>query len=193
MSNFCLSPKLIYVAYTQGYFPMPDPETSKIQWYRPDPRTIIELDDFHISRSLKKIINKNIFKITFNQDFERVIRECANRKETWITPSIIDTYTKLHKLGAAQSVEIWYENKLAGGLYGINFCRAFFAESMFYNVSNSSKIALYALTKRLKARNFTLLECQFMTDHLRSLGASEISDKEYIKRLKSSQDKNILF
>ena len=193
MKKICLSPKKIYLAYTQGYFPMPDPITSEIQWYRPDPRTIIELNNFHISRSLKRIIKKNIFKITFNKAFNQVIRACSNRRETWITKEIIESYTNLHKLGAAQSVEVWYDNKLAGGVYGINFCQAFFAESMFYNVSNASKIALYALIERLKTKKFSLLECQFMTDHLKSLGASQISDEEYMERLKLSQSENVLF
>ena len=181
-----LSSQVIHAAYTQGYFPMPDPVSNEIQWYRPDPRAVIPLDCFHVSRSLQRILKKNIYNVSYNQSFEAVMRGCSNRSETWINEEFIQSYCKLHRLGAAQSVETWLDGKLAGGIYGVNFGGVFFAESMFHNANNASKVALYFLVEKLKKNNFIILECQFMTDHLKSMGAEEISDSEYMKIYKSS-------
>lgn len=184
-----LSPQIVLKGYAQGYFPMPDLQTSQISWYRPDPRAILPLDAFHTSKSLKRLLNKELFQITYNQAFSRVITECANRKSTWINDNIIQTYKQLHISGFAQSVEVWLNNKLVGGVYGVNIASAFFAESMFYKVSNASKVALYYLVQLLNTQRFLLLECQFLTDHLKRLGAIELYDSDYVKLLKKALQK----
>ena len=193
MGSTILTPQILYAAYSQGYFPMPDPTTGEIHWYRPDPRAIIPLNSFHLGKSTKKILRKNNFQVTFSHSFTEVMKSCSRPGETWINEEIIEAYSLLHKVGAAQSVEIWENNHLIAGVYGVNFGAAFFAESMFYRVSNFSKIALYYLVEKLKERNFTLLECQFLTDHLRSLGAVEIPDSEYMKLLQQALKKDTYF
>ena len=179
-----LTPALLCSAYSQGYFPMPDENTGEILWYRPDPRAVLPLDSFHVSRSLQSVIKRGFFTVTYNEAFADVIKACSNRETTWITEEFIRSYTELHRLGSAQSVEVWYQGELCGGCYGVNFGGAFFAESMFHTVSNSSKVALFYLVRRLKEKNFVLLECQFLTPHLKSLGAVEISDLSYIQELR---------
>ncbi|MBC61182.1 MAG: leucyl/phenylalanyl-tRNA--protein transferase [Zetaproteobacteria bacterium] len=191
--NDQLSPKVLYQAYCQGYFPMPDHVTNEIFWYRPDPRAIFPLDKFRVSRSLQKVIRKKFFEITFNQAFNKVIHYCGSRKESWITKNFINAYTELHNLNQAHSVEVWLDGELVGGVYGVHIGSAFFAESMFFRASNASKVALYFLIEKLKEKNFFLLECQFMTDHLKSLGAEEISDKDYIRLLQAAINKASLF
>lgn len=181
-----LAPEMLLSAYTQGYFPMPDPETNEIAWYRPDPRAIFEFDDFHVSKSLRKVISKEDYKITFSEDFEQVMRACADRDDTWITEEFISAYCRIHKLGFAHSVEVWRDEQLVGGTYGVCIRSAFFAESMFHRETNMSKVALWALTENLKRNKFKLLECQFMTAHLSSLGAKNISNEDYQKRLKEA-------
>ena len=188
-----LSPEVLYHAYSQGYFPMPDEITGEINWFRPDPRAVFPLEKFHISRSLNKIIRKNIFEITYSKAFKEVIEHCARRKNTWINTDFIKAFERLYDLGQAQSVEVWLNGKLVGGVYGVHFGGAFFAESMFFRVANASKVALYHLVQRLKEKKFFLLECQFMTDHLKSLGAEEISDQLYTAILKDALTKKLSF
>ena len=143
--------------------------------------------------ALSRLIRKNHFQITYSKNFTEIMKLCSMREETWITQEFIDAYTKMHNMGAAQSVEVWQEGKIVGGVYGINLGGAFFAESMFYRVSNASKIALYYLIEKLKKSNFILLECQFMTDHIRSLGGEEITDKNYQKVLKKAVQLDVFF
>ncbi len=162
---------------------MPDPDTGEPVWFRPDPRAIIPLDRFHTSKSLLKVINKNIFKVSINQEFLAVMKGCADRPETWINQEFLDTYFSMHRQGIAHSVEVWQNKELVGGLYGVAIGGAFFAESMYHRATNASKVALYFLVGRLRERGFELLECQFLTSHLASLGAISIPDTEYIKRL----------
>lgn len=183
MPAFDLNPKILQAAYSQGYFPMPDSETGEILWFRPDPRAIIPLDSMHVSKSLRKVIRKGIFKVSFDTAFEEVMLGCADRSDTWITSDFIRIYSQMFELGKAHSVEIWYQDKLAGGTYGVSLGGAFFAESMFHKVSNASKVAIYALVEHLKQQGFELLECQFLTSHLKSLGAIEITDQEYLSHL----------
>lgn len=182
MSNK-VTPQMLLSAYSQGYFPMPDQQNQELLWYRPDPRAIIPLENFHVARSLKKSLRNDFFIPTFNQNFAGIMDLCADREETWINTEIKKLYTELHDLGFAQSVEIWQHGKIVGGVYGVNLGKAFFAESMFHKVTNASKVALYYLVEYLKKLNFKLLECQFITDHLASLGAIAISDEEYQKLL----------
>ncbi len=165
---------------------MAEPESGEIHWYRPDPRAIIPLEKFHISRSLKKTIAKPIWRISYDEAFLKVMQGCANRPETWMSEAIFRTYGALHAKGLAHSVEVWKENNLVGGVYGVSLNGAFFAESKFHTVTDASKIALYYLVERLKEKSFSLLEVQFLTEHLSRFGAIEISDRTYQKKLKEA-------
>lgn len=176
-----LYPEFLLEAYSSGYFPMPDPITQEILWYRPDPRAVIPLENFHCSKSLVKVQKR--FQVTFNKAFSDVMKGCADRAETWINEEILTVYQELHARGNALSVEVWDGIQLAGGLYGVKIAHAFFAESKFHKKPNASKIALWALVEHLKANEFQLLEVQFLTPHLKSLGAVEVSDEEYQSRL----------
>ena len=173
----------LVTAYSQGYFPMPHPKTDVIEWFRPDPRAILPLDSFHVSRSLKRFISKTPYQTTINYDFINVMNLCSQRPDTWINQDFINAYSELHKHKLAHSVEIWFEKKIVGGLYGVCLGGAFFAESMFSLESNASKIALMELVNIMIQKGMTLLECQFITPHLKSLGVCEISDDDYIKYL----------
>ncbi len=174
-----LNPHTLIWAYTSGFFPMPDPVTQEILWFRPDPRAIIPLDRFHCSRSLRRKINKSQYEVTINRAFAEVMEGCADRKDTWINGSFIAAYTDLHSMGVAHSLEIWQEGELAGGVYGVALGAAFFAESKFHRKTDASKLALYHLVELLKSSGFILLEVQFLIPHLKSLGAIEIPAAEY--------------
>jgi leucyl/phenylalanyl-tRNA--protein transferase len=179
-----LNPELIIAAYRGGYFPMPDPDTGEILWFNPDPRAVIPLGNHHISRSLRKTARSRSFTITFDTDFVGVIEACGDRPSTWITPEIKAAYTRLFRFGIGHSVEVWDEQKqLVGGLYGLSQGGVFNAESMFSRATDTSKLALWALVERLKECGLTLLEVQFMTDHLRRLGAVEVPRAEYLRQL----------
>ncbi|MBI2603579.1 MAG: leucyl/phenylalanyl-tRNA--protein transferase [Deltaproteobacteria bacterium] len=193
MKTFTLNPQILVAAYSQGFFPMPEEQTEEVRWYRPDPRAIIPLQGFHISRSLQRRLNRKDFSFTFNQEFREVMKACSHREETWINDEFLHAYGRLHELNKAHSVEIWRNNRLIGGLYGVSLGGAFFAESMFHREPDASKIALHALVQHLIERRFTLLECQFLTAHLKRLGAIEISDQEYMKRLKLALAQDVEF
>ena len=184
-----LSPDILLSAYTQGYFPMPDPETEEILWYRPSPRAIFEIGNFHLSKSMKKFLKTAEFEVRFSTDFEAVMRACANRDETWISEEFIEAYKRLHSLGFAHSVEVYSEGELVGGTYGVCIRSAFFAESMFHTKTNMSKVALWALDKKLSENGFTLFECQFMTPHLQTLGAVSVMDEDYQELLRDALNK----
>lgn len=172
---------------------MPDPKTEEILWYKPDPRAIIPLEEFHVSKSLRKLIHRKTYNFSINQSFLQVMKECANRPETWINQEIMDSYLQLHIEGGAHSVEIWRESSLVGGVYGVSLGGAFFAESKFHKESNTSKLALYHLVKHLKTRGFKLLEVQFITDHLKTLGAIEIPSQNYLRLLEIATNLNVQF
>jgi leucyl/phenylalanyl-tRNA--protein transferase len=178
-----LTPELLYSAYCQGYFPLPEQASNTITWFRPDPRAIIPLHEMHISRSLRRVLRRNYFTVTYDRAFAQVMAGCADRPETWINQEFIDLYQDMFNLGFAHSVEVWEDGKLVGGTYGVSIGGAFFAESMFYRADNASKVALYYLVERLKEQGFMLLECQFLTKHIASLGAVEVSDKFYMRLL----------
>jgi leucyl/phenylalanyl-tRNA--protein transferase len=188
-----IDPQFLCAAYCNGYFPMADPNTGEINWYSPDPRTIFDLNEFHIPRSLKLTLKKKEYEIHFNKKFEEVMRSCAEREETWISETIIQSYIQLHQLGFAHSVETWKDGKLAGGLYGVAIRGAFFGESMFSRLRDASKIALVNLVMRLKERGFTLLDTQYLTSHLEKFGAHEIPRNEYLKQLEESLTKSCSF
>lgn len=178
-----LDPEFLIVAYCNGYFPMATSRNGPIEWFSPDPRTVIPLDEFKVSRSLKQDIRKKELEIRIDTAFEEVMRCCSDREDTWISEEIIAAYTKLHGAGFAHSVETWFRGSLVGGLYGVTIRGAFFGESMFSLVKNASKVALFHLVERLKSRNFVLLDTQYMTEHLRSLGAIEIPRSTYLNLL----------
>lgn len=174
--------ELLLTAYSAGFFPMADSRDGEIHWYSPDPRAIIPLDTFKISRSLKQTIKKNIFEIRIDNSFEGVILRCAKRDDTWISKEIFLSYIELHRLGYAHSIESWHNNKLVGGLYGVALGGAFFGESMFSSMKDASKVALVALVERLKQKGFKLLDTQYITPHLKTFGAVEISRDEYLQK-----------
>jgi leucyl/phenylalanyl-tRNA--protein transferase len=181
-----IDPQFLCTAYCNGYFPMADPKTGEINWYSPDPRTIFDLNEFHIPRSLRLTLKKEEFEVRINKRFEEMMRACAEREETWISETIIQSYCKLHQLGFAHSVETWKDGSLAGGLYGVAIRGAFFGESMFSRMRDSSKIALVYLVQRMKERGLRLLDTQYLTPHLEKFGAREIPRSEYMKRLEES-------
>ncbi len=167
---------------------MAEPGTGEIYWYSPDPRAILDLNKFHVPKSLEKKLRNYPFSYKINHDFRGVIRACADREETWISEDIIESYVALSKLGFAYSFETYYDDKLAGGLYGVALKGAFFGESMFHIVRDASKSALVFLVNTLRNCGYTLLDTQYMTDHLKKFGAEEISRKEYLKRLKCAME-----
>lgn len=172
-----LSPERLIAAYCHGIFPMAL-DDGQIYWFDPEPRAIIPLADFHISRSLRRTLKKGIFRLTTDRAFTAVIQQCAapapGRESTWINAEIIDAYIQLHELGLAHSVEAWQDGQLVGGLYGVAVNGLFAGESMFSHRSNASKVALVHLVERLHTGGFALLDIQYMTDHLRQFGAVEI-------------------
>lgn len=181
-----LPPELVLHAYSIGAFPMADPD-GDIAWFSPDPRCIFPLDKFHVPRTVRQLIQRRVFEVRIDTAFAEVIAACADREEgTWISESIMATYTELHRQGFAHSVECWQADNLAGGLYGVALGGAFFGESMFTRVTGASKVALAALVERLKVRGFTLLDTQWTTPHLARFGAIEIPRREYLRRLRAA-------
>ncbi len=169
-----LQPEIMIKLYARGAFPMAD-ESGEINWYSPEIRTIIPLDNYNVPRSLRKFMDKSDFEYRYSTRQLEVIRECANREETWISEELIDAYKNLIKLGHLHSVEVYQKNKLVGGLYGVTFAGAFFGESMFSKVPQASKSALVKLIERLNDKNFVVLDVQYLTEHLQMFGAVEIS------------------
>lgn len=176
-----IAPDLLLYAYRSAAFPMAM-EDGSIEWFSPDPRAIIPIEEFHVPHGLKRTLKKGLFEVRFNTAFSDVMRGCADREDTWINEEIFESYVALHRLGEAHSVETWREGKLVGGLYGVSQGGAFFGESMFHRETDASKVALYALITRLRERGFALLDTQWTTTHLRTFGAYELPRARY-KRL----------
>jgi leucyl/phenylalanyl-tRNA--protein transferase len=183
-----LEPDLLLTAYQRGIFPMAIDKRGRIGWFSPDPRAIIPLDDrFHIPHGLRRVLKQKKFEVTWDRDFETVMRECAKRKEgTWISRGIIESYCALHRLGHAHSAETRVDGKLVGGLYGVAIGGAFFGESMFHRTTDASKVALVALVERLRAKGFVLLDTQWITPHLKQFGTHEIPRREYLWQLENA-------
>ncbi len=186
-----LTPELVEAGYREGIFPMADPDIPGITWHRPPVRAVIPLDGFHVSHSLTRRMRAAGFDVTFDRDFESVMRACADREPTWITEDLIEVYVALYRAGKAHSVEVRVDGQLAGGVYGVHLGAAFFAESMFHSVTDMSKVALANLVARLRERRFQLLEVQYLTPHLASLGAIEISNEEYLVRLREALSQSL--
>jgi len=180
-------------AYCNGMFPMADGRDGEIHWFSPSWRGIIPLDGLKVSRSLRQKLKKNIFEVRINSNFEATIRSCAEREEVWISETIIESYTRLHRLGFAHSVESWRNEKLVGGLYGVAIKAAFFGESMFSKETDASKVALVHLVERLNMRRYTLLDTQYVNPHLATLGCIEISKREYLQRLQTALTRECTF
>ncbi len=178
------TPELIVRAYCMGIFPMGDADG--IRWYSPDPRCIIDLNEFHASGRLLRTCKKQLFDIRVNTAWADVITECARRESTWITDDIFQAYTALHQVGLAHSVEAYQNGALVGGLYGLSLGGAFMGESMFHHVTDASKVCLVYLVERLVEHGFVLLDCQYMTDHLSQFNAKLISQQEYLARLEKA-------
>lgn len=177
-----IDPETLLQGYRLGIFPMAM-EDGAIEWFSPNPRAILPLAEFHVPHGLRRSQRKNAFEIRVNTAFAEVMRNCAEREDTWINPEIIASYVRLHKLGHAHSVEAWREGELAGGLYGVALGGAFFGESMFHRVTDASKIALLALVERLRAQEFVLLDTQWTTEHLLKFGVTNIPRRHYLHLL----------
>lgn len=182
-----LSPERLILAYKSGIFPWFE-EGEPIYWWSPNPRMVLFLDELVVSKSMRNILNRNVFKVTFNQNFREVISNCQKIKRdgqngTWITNDMIEAYCKLNELGIAKSVEVWQNDELVGGLYGIDLGHVFCGESMFSKVSNASKVAFIALINRLKEANYKVLDCQVYNEHLESLGCREIDRTDFMELL----------
>ena len=183
-----LDPQLVLGAYAVGVFPMADArDAGGVYWVEPKRRAVLPLDGFHLSRSLRKTVAADRFRVTADRAFAAVLQLCAesadDRPDTWINGGIEEVFTRLHALGFAHSIEVWDGERLAGGLYGLALGRAFFGESMVSRATDASKVALAWLVARLRAGGFTLLDCQFQTSHLASLGAVEIDRAAYLASL----------
>jgi leucyl/phenylalanyl-tRNA--protein transferase len=185
-----LSERRILLAYQMGIFPW-FTDDEPILWWSPDPRLLLYPPDIHVAGRLKRTIRQGAFKITCDTAFDRVISACAsirieNSQETWIGQDMIDAYCRLFASGYAHSIEVWHEGLLAGGLYGLSLGGSFFGESMFSHISNASKIALVMLGRFLNALSFDLIDCQVKTDHLKRMGAVEVSRSLFLKQLHQS-------
>ncbi|MCP4160010.1 MAG: leucyl/phenylalanyl-tRNA--protein transferase [Deltaproteobacteria bacterium] len=192
-----LSSERLKLAYEMGIFPWYS-EDDPILWWAPDPRLVLFPSKLKISRSLRKIIKKDQFKITLNNSFEEVINSCAEIRikedeDTWILDEMQHAYIKLHEKGLAHSVEAWLNGELVGGLYGVSLGKVFFGESMFSTVSNASKVAFTKFVNFLSENSFDIIDCQVKTDHLSSLGAEEISRAQFLKIINQSTQKPFFF
>ncbi|MGI8551320.1 MAG: leucyl/phenylalanyl-tRNA--protein transferase [Dehalococcoidia bacterium] len=181
-----LAPELVIAAYRRGYFPMAEPGSGEIGWYRTARRAVFLPGDAHVSRSLNRVLKQERFQVAINRDFGAVIAACARRDETWISAAIISCYSVLHENGIAHSVEAYNDGRLVGGLYGVALGGAFFGESMFHHLPDASKVAFATLCRRLDERGFLLHDAQFMTPHLARLGAREVFEPAYLRLLREA-------
>lgn len=184
---------LLLAAYEQGIFPWYNPGQQPL-WWSPDPRAVIDVDNLHISRSLARVLKQDRFRVTWNSCFRRVMEECGSEREdgTWIFDEMIDAYAIAHEAGHAHSIEVWHGEQLAGGLYGIQRGGAFMAESMFHRITDASKVALVTAIRMLWKQGIELFDVQFLTPHLASMGAYQISRDEYLDRLEAARDLQVV-
>jgi leucyl/phenylalanyl-tRNA---protein transferase len=185
-----LSVERLLLAYRSGLFPW---TVDPITWWSPDPRAVFELDQFHVSHSLGKVIRKGMFEITIDRAFRRVMQQCAaparGRRSTWISPEFIEAYTELHQQGHAHSLECWEGKQLVGGIYGVAIGGFFAGESMFHRLSNASKVGLFHLVEHLRRQEFALFDIQMLTPVTTQLGGVTIPREQYLKRLKEAVEK----
>lgn len=191
-----LSMDRLLLAYKSGIFPWFS-EGDPIMWFSPDPRLVLFLDDLYVSRKLKKIIRSDVFEARFDTSFHDVITRCSKTDRrgqdgTWITEDMVNAYVELHEQGYAHSVETFFEGNLVGGLYGVSLGGAFFGESMFFEMANASKVALYHLVEKLRLWDFDFIDSQVPNDHMKSLGGSEIDRGEFLGMLENSLNKKTI-
>ena len=191
-----LSVQRLVLAYKNGIFPWYS-EGDPIMWFSPDPRLVLFPDDLYVSSKLKKVIRSNMFEVRFDTSFHNVITRCAETDRrgqdgTWITDDMVNAYVKLHEEGYAHSVETFHNGELVGGLYGVSLGGAFFGESMFFDVTNASKVALYHLVKRLRSWDFDFIDSQVPNDHMKGLGGRELDRGEFLRMLASSLKKKTI-
>ncbi|MBC5840158.1 leucyl/phenylalanyl-tRNA--protein transferase [Flavobacterium sp. F-380] len=185
-----LSSERLQLAYKSGIFPWFE-DGEPITWWSPDPRMVLFLDELVVTKSMRNVLNRDTFTVTFNQNLREVISNCQQIKRdgqngTWITNDMIEAYCNLHELGIAKSVEVWQDGQIVGGLYGIDLGHIFCGESMFSKVSNASKVAFITLVRHLQKENYKLLDCQVYNEHLESLGCREIAREDFIAILKNN-------
>lgn len=186
-----LTPRWLLAAYARGIFPWFDDDASPVLWWSPDPRAVLVPAELRVTRSLAKRIRNGGFVVTMDRAFSAVITACAERRGadtgTWITPDMARAYTDLHEMGFAHSVETWLDGELVGGLYGVSLGRMFFGESMFARERDASKVALHYLTLRAREWGFSLIDCQIMNEHLRSLGARDMRRAEFLELVRRNR------
>lgn len=191
-----LNPERLIAAYSAGIFPWFE-EQGFFFWFSPDPRMVLHASDLIIHKSMRPYLNQNRFRVTFDTAFETVVRQCKKAErpgqdKSWISEKFVSAYAEVHRRGLAHSVEVWQDEALVGGLYGLSMGRAFFGESMFATVPNASKFGFIKLVQWLQKRNINLIDCQVYTPHLASLGAAEISRSDFLKELKETQKADTL-
>jgi leucyl/phenylalanyl-tRNA--protein transferase len=188
-----LAPDRLLLAYQSGIFPWFGPN-DPIMWWSPNPRLVLYPKEIHVSRSLKKLLRQQRFQVTFDHAFDRVIQACRDCRQdvgTWILPAMIEAYERLYQMGYAHSVEVWDDQGLSGGLYGLSIGRCFFGESMFSHRTNASKIALVCLARHLRRHGFHLIDCQVTSDHLKRMGAREIPRWRFLRQLQKAVNDSI--
>jgi len=183
-----LDPEVLLNAYCHGIFPWYSDDRMPVLWWSPDPRMVLFFKDLHVSRSMRRVINRGVFTLSFDRDFEAVLRGCQGPRSfqegTWITPRMAGAYRQLFKLGFAHSLEVWSGKELAGGMYGLALGRCFFGESMFSRRGNASKFGFIKIARNLQRRGYHFLDCQVSSDHLRTLGATEIPRRRFLRLLR---------
>jgi len=180
-----IDPDFLLQAYRMGIFPMAM-DDGEIGWFSPDPRGIIPLESFHVSKNLARLLKQNRFEVRMDTAFREVMAGCADREETWIDGRVMESYCELHRRGYAHSVESWFEGELAGGLYGVALGGAFFGESMFHRRTDASKVSLAHLVAHLRKRRFALLDTQWSTPNLGRFGARDIPKADYMELLRKA-------
>ena len=187
-----LQPATLLRAYRSGVFPWYN-EDEPILWWSPDPRAIFEIEHFSLSRRLARTIRSDKFRLTINQAFKEVMLGCADRERTWITSDMLSAYVDMHRLGHAHSIEVWLDDQLAGGIYGVAIGGFFSGESMFHRARDASKVALAYLIEYLRVRGFVLMDSQVITEHTARMGAVEIPRVQYLERLRKALEVNVSF
>lgn len=182
LDSLDFSPETVLRGYLSGFFPMPD-EAGRIRWRSPAHRAVLPIDGFHVPKSVRRMLRQRRFDIRLNTSFDEVIKGCAARDETWITPQVMDVYRELNSLGAVRTVESWQNGELVGGCYGISIGRFFACESQFFRVAHAGKVAHVTLFEILRANGYELHDCQYMTPHLAQFGASEMTREEFRNQL----------
>ncbi|HXH60118.1 MAG TPA: leucyl/phenylalanyl-tRNA--protein transferase [Fimbriimonadaceae bacterium] len=185
MTGADLTPELIWAGYCQGYFPMTVYE-NEIEWLAPRRRALIPIEGIHVSHSLRKVMRKGTFEVTFDKCFTDVIRACIRPSDNWLSEDFVRAYSEVHEQGWAHSCEAWLDGELAGGVYGVAVGSCFCAESMFHRATDASKIALHALVEKCGTLDFTVFDVQIMNPHLKSLGAYEVGHQRYLNMLKDA-------